>query len=272
MARFRADEADNYGGSGSNAAFFKLADDGDTAIVRFMYRDVDDIEGFSVHEIKLNDKKRYVNCLREYNDPISACPMCAAGRQTQAKVFVPLYDENTGTVKIWERGKKFFNKLSKLCSRHPNLVSHVFELERNGKAGDTSTTYEIYPAGDDYDELDLEDLPEVPQILGSFVLDKTAEEMEEFLDTGNFPNADENDDTPRRRNTGSKNKSRTPERRGKASRRHEEEDEPDDIEGEIPFGNGDDEEEDERPARRDNARGNSRRTPGNSRRKPSDKF
>ena len=40
MARFRADEADNYGGQGG-AGFFRLANDGDVARVRFMYNSIE---------------------------------------------------------------------------------------------------------------------------------------------------------------------------------------------------------------------------------------
>ena len=265
MARFKADEVDNYGNSGGSTQFFKLANDGDVAVGRFMYSGIDDIDGMTVHKVKLGDKERYVNCLREYNDPLDKCPFCAAGLETTVKVFVPFYDEDTQAVKLWERGKKFFNKLSKLCSRYPNLVSHVFEIERNGKAGDTGTTYEIYPADGDFEELDIEDLPEVPKILGGFVMDKTAEDMEAYLDTGNFPRVNDDGDSPRRRDSGSKNRSagHTQERRSKTSRRDEDEgfmNIPNGIDDEIPFGNDD---EEERPARRGNAQ--ARRTPSNNR-------
>ena len=42
MARFRASEADNYGGNGGGG-FFSLSNDGDTAQVRFMYNGIDDV-------------------------------------------------------------------------------------------------------------------------------------------------------------------------------------------------------------------------------------
>lgn len=199
MARFRADDVDHYGGQGGGG-FFALRDDKDTAQVRFMYESVDDVEGLSVHEIKTDDgKKRYVNCLRAYNDPIDNCPFCAAQKPVQAKLFVPIYDVESGTTKTWERGKKFFSKISSLCSRYPNLVSHIFTIERNGKAGDQTTSYEIFE--DEKDNTKLEDLPEAPSLSG-LVWDKSAEDMEYYLEEGEFPSTDDDEDErPRRRDS-----------------------------------------------------------------------
>ena len=70
MGRVRYDEVDKYGGQGG-AGFFSLKDDGDTARVRFMYNGIDDVEAFAVHQIEGEDgRKRYVNCLREYRQPL----------------------------------------------------------------------------------------------------------------------------------------------------------------------------------------------------------
>ena len=100
------------------------------------------------HEVELNGKKRYVNCLREWGDPVDVCPFCKAGRYVQVKYFVPLYTISVKTnnsnpavsapivtpvdaLQTWERGKKFSSKLTSICSRYPNTVSHIFEIERN---------------------------------------------------------------------------------------------------------------------------------------------
>ena len=188
MARFNANEVDRYGGQGG-AGYFKLVNDKDVARVRFMYNGIDDLEGYAVHEVMVDGKKRYVNCLRAYNEPIDQCPFCKAKKFQVAKLFVPLYNIDEDKVQIWERGKKFFAKMSSICSRYANgndLVAQVFEVERNGKAHETTTTYEIYPV-DRPDGTTLDDLPERPQIVGGVVLDKTAEEMEYYLDNECFP-------------------------------------------------------------------------------------
>ena len=80
MAKFNADTVDKYGGHGG-AGYFSLKNDKDVARVRFLYNSADDIEGYAVHEVEIDGKKRYVNCLREYNQPLDTCPFCAASRE-----------------------------------------------------------------------------------------------------------------------------------------------------------------------------------------------
>lgn len=198
MARFKADEVEHYGGNGG-AGYFSLKNDKDVARVRFMYNGIDDVEGFAVHEIKIDEKKRYVNCLREYNQPVATCPFCREKMFSAAKLFIPLYNIDEDKVQIWERGKKFFPKISSICARYPDVVKHVFEIERNGKKGDTSTTYEIYEV--DKDDTCMDDLPEVGDILGTVVLDKTSDDMEFYLENGYFPPTDEDSGVVRRRSS-----------------------------------------------------------------------
>lgn len=194
MARFTADNIDKYGGQGGNTSYFKLSDDGDIARVRFLYNSADDIDGYAVHELKKEgDKKgQYINCLREYNQPIDDCPFCRAGYGQIAKIFVPIYNEDEQKVQIWERGKKFYNKLSSICSRYGKnpIVSQTFEIERNGKKGEQTTTYEVYRTDDAPDDARLEDY-DMPQIVGKAVLDKSADDMEFYLENGMFPPEDE---------------------------------------------------------------------------------
>lgn len=189
MAVFTEKDADRYGGGSGN--YFSLKNDKDTAQVRFLYEGIGDVQGMSVHPIKTegNDWEQTVNCLRKYNDPMDVCPLCAAGYALKAKLYIPVLDVETQEVKIWERGKNFFSKLSSLCTRYKPLCGTIFEIERVGKAGDMKTTYETYPISND--DSTLEDLPEAPIVLGTKVLDKTAAEMQYFLEYGEFPAAGE---------------------------------------------------------------------------------
>ena len=219
MARFTFDEVDNYQQSSSNnVGFFKLVNDKDVATIRLLYNDAEDIEGFSVHETYIGEKKRYTNCLRKYNDPIDDCPLCKSGNKCQAKLFIPLYNEDAEQSQIWERGPKFFSKVSSVCSRYNKspIVSQIFEVERNGKKGETSTDYNFYRTDDPADDKRLEDF-DMPKILGGLIIDATADDMEYYLDNGQFPprDSDEEDEAPRRR----------------SSRRDEEEDRPRRSEG-----------------------------------------
>lgn len=181
MARFNYSEAENYGAQKSN--YFSLKDDGDTAKIRFLINDINDLEGVAVHEVQIGDKTFDVECLRAYNEPIDNCPLCAANYKQNAKLFIPIYDEGSKESKIWTRGRTFFNKMSSLCSRYNPLVSTPFEIERVGKKGDTNTTYETYPMQSD--KARIEDFPEI-KAEGTCFQTKTYEELERFLSTGTF--------------------------------------------------------------------------------------
>lgn len=234
MARFNYEDADKYGGQGG-AGYFSLKNDHDVARVRFLYNNINDVEGFAVHQVEVDGKKRYVNCLRDYNQPVDDCPFCKARKPQLAKLFIPLWNEDEQKVQIWERGKKFFSKISSICSRYASnndLVQQVFEIERNGAKGDQQTTYEIYPVGQP-DNSRIEDFTsDGVELLGNLILDKTPEEMDEYLSRGSFgstsndapvirrgvsntrPSANENDlswrnDTPTRNDVSSR---RTPRR------------------------------------------------------------
>ena len=192
MARFTGENIDRYGsqGNGSGVQFFQLKNDKDVAQVRFLYNGAEDIEGYSIHRVQVGDTERDVNCLREYNDPIDKCPFCKARMQTSAKLYIPIYNEDLGQIQLWGRGKSFYAKISNWCSRYPNTVRHIIDIERNGKKGDTKTDYQFYPVKEDdttiEDILDECGLDELPNPLGTIILDKTAEEMENYLQTGSF--------------------------------------------------------------------------------------
>ena len=183
MGVFSFDEADNYGQSNSGS-FFQLKDDKDTAKVRFLYNTISDVQGNVVHQVELPDgKKRYVNCLRAYNEPLDKCPLCQAQYKQLPKLFIRLYNEDAKEVQIWERGKTYFQKMASLAARYNPLCNTVVEIERNGKKGDQKTEYIFYPL--DTTEFNLDDV-EMPEVLGTLILDKTADEMNDFLQLGDF--------------------------------------------------------------------------------------
>lgn len=195
MARVSYEDSEKYF-SGSGSDWFQLKNDGDVARVQFMLNSIEDIPIFSTHKVKVGDKERYVDCLRNPQDPIDACPFCAAGLPAKAVRFIIMYQHDDNKVKIWERGRQFISKLQGLINRYNPLEDKVFEVERHGKAGDTGTKYEIYPL-DGVDSVNLDEV-EMPELAGSLILRKTFEEMEEYLDTGSFP-ADSDDIGIRRR-------------------------------------------------------------------------
>ena len=187
MAEFSMNEADNYGGN-SGGSFFTLKDDKDKARVRFLYRGVEDVKGYACHKVAVGDKDRYVNCLRAYNEPLDKCPFCAAQLKVTPRLFLSLYNEDAGEVQVWERSKSYFQRLASLSSRYNPLHNEIIEIERSGKKGDMHTTYEFYPI--ENEPVNLEDF-EITNPLGTIILDKTAEDMNVYLDTGAFPDTNE---------------------------------------------------------------------------------
>lgn len=232
MARFGVADADKYGGT-SSGNWFGLADHGDTARVRIMYESVEDIEGVAVHEVEVRGNKRYVECLKEIGMTEDACPLCAAGYKQIAKVFVPIYDIEAQEFKWWDRGKSIIGSLASLISRYNPLVSYVTEIERDGKKRDTSTKYLFFPG--DKDDTMLDDLPEIPELIGStncVVISKTADEMADFIDNGGWPEDEEDEQpAPRRRE---RNVEKRPTSSAARSRREREVSTDDDGENEAP--------------------------------------
>ena len=208
MARIRNDEAEKFVPS-SSGEWFALKNDGDTEKVQFLISDTGELDVFTVHKVKLGDKERYVNCIREYGEPLDVCPLCDNEYTLKVARFVVMYSHKDNKIKIWERGKQFISRLEGLANRYYPLHDTVFEIERHGKAGDKQTTYEIYPCPQDK-PIDISDI-ERPELLGTIVLDKTAEDMNYFLNNGNFADDSVTSESPvRRRNSVDSNTNNAP--------------------------------------------------------------
>ena len=125
MARLTGDNIEQYrasDGGGNRFNYFSLKDDKDTARARLLYNGAEDIEGFTVHRVKVGDYERPVNCLYEKDGSIDDCPFCREKYPKQARMFIPLYNEDAGEIQIWERPNSFYGKVSGLCSRYPNRL------------------------------------------------------------------------------------------------------------------------------------------------------
>ena len=191
---------DKYQNNASSAGYFTLKNDGDSAFVRFLYESSDEISGEAVHQVTVDGKRRYVSCLRELSDAKDVCPLCAHGDGDEQKVSVRMwldmyvYDKDergnikpTYTRQVWERGRAYLPTILGLCARYSPICDTVFEIVRHGKAGDAGTRYDIFPCT----RITAEEAPyELPEEaynpVGNIVLDKTAAEMEVFINTGSF--------------------------------------------------------------------------------------
>lgn len=174
------DAFEKYKSTGNNE-FFTLPDDGDTAIVRFLYSSFDELDWFVVHEVEIGGKKRWVECTEEPD-----CPLCAQTGKPQLKLFLQLVQKGKeDTVMTWERGQRFIPQVQELFQNHGDLTQHIFEIERKGKKGDANTKYLIHHIAES--EVAIEDLPKRQVFLGEdgFILQKTHKQMREIL-SGNY--------------------------------------------------------------------------------------
>lgn len=187
-------QANNYRNS---VSYFYLADDGDTALVRFNIANIDDLKVTSRHSITLNGKRRNVECIRNYNDPVDTCPLCASGSKPTFRVYIELLSykiENgkvTSEAGVWDQPARFRETLKSYFMDYGDLRNIIFKLTRHGRKGDTNTTYslivanpQIYKNEDyvaDFSAFDTFDINR------SMVLNKSAEELQYYVENGAFP-------------------------------------------------------------------------------------
>ena len=197
------DDVDNYK-TGGDYNYLVLKDNGDTAKVRFYIESMDDLRFYIVHQIEVKGKTRYVNCLRTYDQPIDDCPFCREALQnkdygTLVKMFLPVYDMDDKQVKLFERGRTFKDEIQGHIRRNAPLVNYPCEIERCGEKGDIKTVYKVYPLAQEKDNTLIKDLPEVEDLIGTYVLDFSREDMEDYIRSGNVPGSNSKEENlPRR--------------------------------------------------------------------------
>lgn len=185
MGRMSMNNSGKFASQGNNDFFF-LTDDGDVASVRMLYDQPDgsDMDYYLVHEVEIDGKKRYVACnaLSEDGNSLHTenCPLCQAGYKRLEKLFIQMYIPEEDAVKTWDRGRNFVQKIQTYINRYGSLVNYPIEIERKGKAGDSNTTYELFVM--ENDGMTLEDFPEKQELLGSFILEVSDEDMQKMID------------------------------------------------------------------------------------------
>lgn len=208
MGKININELDKYTTENTTKSqqktkFFSLKADGDIAKVRFCHIGLEDVEAITLHIVKDADgNQRKVACLRNYDDPIDTCPFCKYAiehkedtnklqiQPVQLRFFLSLAQYNQdGTMekKVWERGKNFKREIMSLTQRYQPLYTQLFEIERQGAPGDTTTKYGIFPIPSTPQEYPLKK-PDIENksVLGGVVFEKTAQEMNDFITTGKF--------------------------------------------------------------------------------------
>ncbi len=188
-------------GDSSQVGFLMLRNDGDEAIVRFMYDSVEQFDIHTVHtNVKVGERFREVNCLRDPSDPVDNCPFCQAQMPLQQKFVIKMtqyvIDNTTNQITakpvVWERSVAYARTLKGYLDNYGPLTDILCKIIRHGKAGDQRTTYEIIPNLNKNiypDKL----YPKNPEIFGDYdplgrlIYDKNFSEMTTYLQTGNFP-------------------------------------------------------------------------------------
>ena len=203
MAIFKNNEIDLNQDTSNRVPFFTLKGHGNYKFVRFMYKSIDDIVWAVVHgNIMINNKPRNVDCIRTVNQ---TCPMCESGLKTSNKAYIELmeYEHNNGKLTgnkqycIWERGVTFINELQSNVNRYvahgTNLYDYLWEIERTDGKTPRDTVYRLRKADDNmavYCPIKPEDFPSEPfnPIKTRLVVTKTAQDMQTYLETNEFPN------------------------------------------------------------------------------------
>lgn len=208
MAKINFDQISSNDNSGTfSVGFFSLKNDGDEAVVRIMHDDTSSFDLVTTHPIQVGNKYRRVNCIRDPHDPMDNCPLCKSGAKIQQRFYIHLIqyvkDENGNVVpqaKIWERSASYAVTIKNLIDEYGPLSDCIFKIRRSGEAGSMNTTYsimfgnpqvyrpEFYPK----DESLFKDY----SVVGSAVMDKTFEELAEFIATGEFPARQNNNSQP----------------------------------------------------------------------------
>lgn len=201
-------------GNAVKIGFFKLPKDGDEALVRINLKSLEDLKFATVHKPVFGKKFEGlgtgftpVSCLNEVGSYSDACPFCKAaaeGHEVIGKASKVVYvlmlvsykDSATGTFSaavpvVWERPAGFSKELASKLRDYGSLAEHVFKVSRIGTGKDTRYSLDYIP---------LYDKPEaVSTDFSAFdgfninkhsYWEKSAEELQAYVDTGSFPQAE----------------------------------------------------------------------------------
>lgn len=183
----------------NQVGFFNLQNDGEEAVVRFMIDSVNDFEILTVHDVRVDGRFRQISCVRDPREPLDKCPLCARGERVKQVVFIKMIQyvntPNGIEVKpvVWQRNaSSYAPRLKGYIDNYGPLSNILCKIVRHGAKGDMRTTYDIIPNLSPM-QFPQEQYPIITdafdgyKALGRIVLDKPANEIAEFVNTGKFP-------------------------------------------------------------------------------------
>lgn len=204
-------QAQASGEGSAKVGYFKLKDDGDIAIARINIGSTDDMNFASVHTIGVNGKWLKVSCLNPLGTNNGSCALCAANAanpkgsisKAAKKLFIPMlvsYRDPAAATGytapapvIWDRPAAFSRELANKLMIAGDLRNTLVLITRNGKAGDMQTTYSVDILPADHPVFKPEMIPADFSAFNNFNIarhsywEKTPEEINAFLATGQFP-------------------------------------------------------------------------------------
>lgn len=124
---------------------FRLANNGDSADVIFLYRGMSDMLVADTHYLQSANYNGYVHCNGV------GCALCAMRKndgslkyRKDSKLFIPLYNITTGGIEFWDRSINFEPQMTRdVFASYPNPSEIVFKVTRRGESRDVNTTYDI---------------------------------------------------------------------------------------------------------------------------------
>lgn len=168
-----SDRIDSATADYPNVLWFRLLDDGDEAVIRFLEQG-DEVYSYWYHDFSTVDEangwRTTVPCLDQDEEGVS-CPGCDEGLARRFKGLVNLIwrnapvfkrDEDDKVVKsktgeyeiagyedqvaVWRGGITLFSKvLARKDVKYKGLTTREFEVTREGRKGDNKTTYSVEP-------------------------------------------------------------------------------------------------------------------------------
>ena len=203
-------------GDGTKIGYFKLKEDGDIAIARINLSSTDEFMFAAVHTLQVGGKWMKVSCHNPLGMNAAGCPLCSANQanpkgsigKSAKKMFIPMLvsyrdpQSATGytpvTPVIWDRPAQFSRELANKLMIAGNLKDVLVLITRNGKAGDMQTTYSVDVLPANHPVFKPEMIPADFSAFNNFNIakhsywEKSVEEINTFLATGQFPEVAKN--------------------------------------------------------------------------------
>lgn len=206
-----ASQEQTQSGDGTKIGYFKLKDDGDIAIARINLASTEEFMFAAIHTINVGGKWMKISCHNPLGMNAVGCALCSANAanpkgtigKSSKKMYIPMIvsyrdpQSVTGYTPpvpvIWERPAQFSRELANKLMIAGDLKDVLVLITRNGKANDMQTTYsvDVLPAA--HPVFKPEMIPTDFSAFNNFNIakhsywEKTAEEINTFLTTGQFP-------------------------------------------------------------------------------------